>query len=151
MILIRIPSNEICPDGILHSEFVSEILLIYAEYYPKIGFIEPWIGYFIVDDGVAVGTCGFTGPPENNRVEVAYYTFKPFEGRGIATFACRELVAIAKKHDPNLIVTAKTAPEESASTVILRRNGFRQSSDVEDDEIGNAWSWIFDIATGITG
>lgn len=149
--VVVIPTDGTIPPGILPSGFVTEMLSIYSEYYPKIGFREPWVGYFIVEDGVAVGTCGFTGQPENNRVEIAYYTFKPFEGRGIATFACRELVSIANKTDPGLIVTAKTAPEESASTVILRRNGFRQSSDVDDHEIGKAWGWILEIGEGIEG
>lgn len=119
-----------------------EILNVYKTYYQKIGFELPWIGYFIIDDGVAVGTCSFTGKPVHNKVEIAYYTFPAYERKGYASKACRELIRIAKEHSPDLIVTAKTAPEENASTHILSKNGFTKGDVVQDDGIGDAWEWI---------
>jgi hypothetical protein len=35
-------------------------------------------------------------------------------------------------------ITAKTAPQENASTKILRKNGFTFSKIVQDEEIGDA-------------
>jgi RimJ/RimL family protein N-acetyltransferase len=95
-------------------------------------------------DNQIVGVCGIIGPPINNRVEVAYGTFKEFEGQGIATLACKKLISIAKNSEVNLIITAKTAPETNASTKILQRNGFVFSGIVQDHEIGDAWEWILE-------
>ena len=124
------------------SEDCQTLLSMWEEYYPRIGYHPPWVGYFIKLDNQIVGTCGFTGPPINNRVEVSYWTFKEFEGRGIATVACKQLISIARAHDPELIITAKTAPENNASTTILERCGFVFTRVVQDHEIGDAWEWV---------
>lgn len=115
---------------------------MWEEYYPKIGFHFPWVGYFVKADGQIVGSCAFKGKPVNNSVEVSYWTFQEHEGKGISTWSCKELISIAHKTDPNLTVTAKTAPEKNASTKILERNGFVFSGIVQDHEIGDAWEWM---------
>jgi ribosomal-protein-alanine N-acetyltransferase len=128
-----------------NEEYASEdcqlALKMWEEYYPKIGFHPPWLGYFTMLEKQIVGTCGFTGPPSNNTIEVSYWTFKEFEGRGIGTAACKELISIARKTDPGLLITAKTAPENNASTTILERCGFVFTGIVQDHEIGDAWEW----------
>ena len=95
----------------------------------------------MVREDKIVGSCGFVGQPKDGKVEVAYWTFKEFEGQGIASFACKELVAIAYRADPSLTITAKTAPEHNASTKILAQNNFVFTEIVQDHEIGDAWLW----------
>lgn len=112
------------------------------EYYLQIGFNLPWVGYFVIKNNQVVGTGGFTGQPQEGRVEIAYWTFEEFEGQGIASYTCKELVAIARKTDPMLTITAKTKPEYNASTKILQKNGFEQAGIVQDHEIGDAWFWV---------
>jgi RimJ/RimL family protein N-acetyltransferase len=119
----------------------QRLIGMYEDFYPEIGFIVPWAGYFIIRDGEIVGSCSFVGQPRDGRVEIAYWTFKQFEGQGIASFACKELISIAYQTDAGLTVTAKTAPEENASTKVLKKNGFIFSEIVQDDEIGEAWLW----------
>jgi len=114
------------------------------DYYPIIGFHKPWVGYFAFRDNQVVGTGGFTGQPDNGKVEIAYWTFKEFEGQGIASFVCKELITIAKATEPDIIITAKTAPEHNASTKILQNNSFTFTGIVTDDEIGDAWLWTLD-------
>lgn len=111
------------------------------EYYPKIGFVKPWIGYFALKNTQVVGTGGFTGKPKDGKVEIAYWTFTAFEGQGIASFVCKQLITIAKAADPAIVITAKTAPEKNASTAILEKNGFTFIEIVQDEEIGDAWLW----------
>jgi ribosomal-protein-alanine N-acetyltransferase len=126
---------------IFASSDCQQLINMYEDFYPKIGFNVPWVGYFVINQTQIVGSCSFLGQPKDGKVEVAYWTFKEFEGQGIASFACKELVSIAYRTDPNLTVTAKTAPEKNASTKILENNGFIFSQIVQDEEIGDAWLW----------
>ncbi len=134
--------NEDKANEIYASTDCQQLITSMEEYYPKIGFNKPWVGYFVINNNQIVGTGGFTGQPKNGKVEIAYWTFKEFEGQGVATFACKELITISKRADPKIIITAKTAPEYNASTKILQNNGFTFSEIVQDDEIGDAWLWI---------
>jgi len=123
------------------STYCQQLINSMNEYYPIIGFHKPWIGYFAIKNNKVVGTGGFTGEPKEGKVEIAYWTFKEFEGQGIASFVCEQLISIAKGTDPTIIITAKTAPEHNASTKILENNGFTFIEIVQDEEIGDAWLW----------
>jgi [ribosomal protein S5]-alanine N-acetyltransferase len=142
MELKTININEDKANEIYASAECQQLINSMNEYYPKIGFNKPWVGYFIFKNDQVVGTGGFTGQPKNGKVEIAYWTFKEFEGQGVASFACKELISIARKTDPTLTIIAKTAPEHNTSTKILQKNGFELSEIVQDDEIGDAWLWI---------
>jgi RimJ/RimL family protein N-acetyltransferase len=119
----------------------QQLLNMYEGFYSKIGFNLPWVGYFIVRQNQIVGCCSFIGQPQDGKVEIAYWTFKEFEGQGIASFACKELITIAYHTDTNLTITAKTAPEHNTSTKILENNDFTFTEIVQDEEIGDAWLW----------
>jgi len=134
--------NEDRADKLFESAECQTLLQIYEDYYPKIGFNLPWVGYLVVRQNQVVGSCGFTGQPNDGKVEIAYWTFKEFEGQGIASFACRELIRISQNTDPKVTVTAKTTPEHNASTRILEKNNFMFTEIVQDEEIGDAWLWM---------
>lgn len=119
----------------------QQLLQMYDAFYPKTGFNIPWVGYFVIRQDNIVGSCCFAGQPQDGKVEVAYWTFKEFEGQGIASFACNELVSIAYQTDPDLTIIAKTAPGHNASTKILENNNFVFTGIVQDEEIGDAWLW----------
>jgi RimJ/RimL family protein N-acetyltransferase len=118
-----------------------QVLLHMPDHYARVGYNPPWVGYFILNDGQAVGCCGFTGSPKEGKVEIAYWTFKGNEGRGVASFACKQLIQIAKLTDPAVIITAKTLAEKNASTTILEKNGFMFSGIVQDEDEGDVWGW----------
>ncbi len=120
----------------------QEVFKSYPEYYYKTGYNPPWIGYFVIREGEVVGVGGFIRQPKNGKVEIAYGTFKKFEGQGIATFSCRQLIAIAKTKDPKIIITAKTSPAPNASNKILKGEGFTFNGIVQDEGIGDAWEWV---------
>lgn len=140
--LIPIIPNEDKTKAIYASEDCQTVLQMWEEFYPNIGYHFPWVGYFVVENGQVLGTCGFTGKPVDNRVEVSYWTFEENEGKGIASQACAALINIVKQENRDVTVTAKTLPEKNASTTILERNGFQFSRIVQDHEIGDAWEWI---------
>ena len=119
----------------------QEVILATFDLYKNNGFHKPWVGYLVIDSNVIVGAAGFNGKPEDNIVEISYYTFQSHEGKGFASLSCKELIKIAKHQNPSLVICAKTAPEENASTRILRKNGFVYSRVVQDHEIGDAWLW----------
>ncbi|MBA3662570.1 MAG: GNAT family N-acetyltransferase [Gammaproteobacteria bacterium] len=122
-----INTNEDKTNEIYSSTDCQQLINSMDEYYPKIGFNKPWVGYFVFNNNQIVGTGSFTGQPQDGKVEIAYWTFKEFEGQGIASFACKELISISKKTNPTITITAKTAPGHNASTKILQNNGFEFS------------------------
>ncbi len=148
MKLIIIDLDKSAPP-IQHTENSRELIKLYEEFYKKIGFNPPWVGYYIIRNDEVVGSCGFTGQPENDEVEIAYWTFSEFENQGIASFACRELVRLTRMTNPFLTIIAKTVPEYNVSTHILQKNNFVKSGIVQDHEIGNAWLWKLNANTTI--
>ena len=122
---------------------LQEVLAATLAYYKAIGFQEPWVSYLAQQGGAYCGCCSFKGRPAGSRVEIAYYTFPSFEGKGVASEMCRQLTALALAQDAGLAVTARTLPEENASTAILKKNGFRFSGIVNDPEDGEVFEWVF--------
>ncbi|HEY6507567.1 MAG TPA: GNAT family N-acetyltransferase, partial [Vicinamibacterales bacterium] len=78
-----------------------------------------WSGYFVVDEATreVVGSCAFKSPPtDDGAVEIAYFTYPGFEGRGYATALARKLVDLAGRSPEVRRVVAHTLPETNAST-----------------------------------
>ena len=119
-----------------------------AVWYPRVGYIPPWIGYLSIIEGKVVGGGGFKEPPQDGRVEIAYFTAPGFVGRGHATRTARALIAIAQQADPALFIAAQTLPEENASTTILRKLGFRMHGSVHHpDDV--AVAEVADLGVGL--
>ena len=113
------------------------------EYYTKIGFEIPWIGYFASIDNVLVGSAGFKGKPVDGRVEIAYGTFPRFREKGIGAEICNRLVQLSLKTDPSVRICARTFAEENYSSKILTKNRFELRGTVMDDEDGEVWEWEY--------
>lgn len=109
-----------------------------------IGATSPWGGYLTVAvrDGTVVGGGGFKGnPTAEGTVEIAYFTFPEYEGRGFGSATARALVAIAEADPAVRDVIAHTLPTPGASTRILERVGFAPVADVVDPDDGPVWRW----------
>ena len=112
------------------------------DYYKIIGYNEPWISYYLQDANEIVGICSFKGKPNiDNRVEIAYWTFEQYQGKGYGGKMCALLLEIAKAHD-NLTVFAQTMPEVNSSTTILTKNGFQHTGSAFDADVGEVWEWV---------
>ncbi|QHT71564.1 GNAT family N-acetyltransferase [Rhodocytophaga rosea] len=128
-----------------------ESLSMSVDFYNRIGFNPPWIGYYAQQEGKLVGAAGYKGKPVNNTVEIAYGTFPAFRGKGIGTQICRELVLLALQTDPMIRITARTLPENNESASILKKNGFvclgtiwdEDDGNVWDEDDGNVWEWEY--------
>jgi RimJ/RimL family protein N-acetyltransferase len=121
-----------------------DVVRVYPDYYKKVGFNKPWIGYFASINGEEiVGAAGFKGKPKDGKVEIAYGTFKGHEGKGIGTEICRQLILLALQTDPDTRITARTLPDNQASIRILEKNNFVCLGTVYDEDDGNVLEWEF--------
>lgn len=104
---------------------------------------EVWGGRLIVDERLhhVIGTCAFKSYPVNSEVEIAYFCFPSFEGRGYATAMAGMLVQAAIDSGKVKCVVAHTLPESNASCRVLEKNNFRRAGDGFDDEVGRVWRW----------
>ena len=132
------------PNGATIHEVVSEVCLATTTLYRRKGFVRPWIGYLAERDGKIIGTCGFNGPVQSGRVEIAYFTFPGNEGQGIGTLMAGHLVGIATSSTDNPVVFAYTSPERNSSTTILGKLGFICSGRVTQTEDGKVFEWVLD-------
>lgn len=145
MILTLIPINL---DGTTHppleqdSAAIQEVREGTAQLFSQVPYTAPWIAYFALNEaGVAVGTCAFKGPPENQRVEIAYFTFPEHENRGIGTAMAAALVQLARETDASLIIAAQTLPRRNASHRILEKNGFKHTLTLDHPDDGTVYEW----------
>jgi len=106
-----------------------------------------WGGYLVTgqEQAVVIGTCGFThGPEVGGTVEIAYFTFPEFEGRGYATTMARELLNRALQSSGAVReVVAHTMPERNASTRVLEKVGLHLVGEAHDAEVGKVWLWTY--------
>ena len=113
-----------------------------TEFYSRTAYAPPWVGYLAVDGEQIVGSGGFVGPPQDNRVEIAYGALPEYRGRGYARCTAAALVDIARAAEPGIELYAKTLPEDGPSPAILKRLGFKRIGTAIDHEIGLAWAWL---------
>lgn len=140
--LIQINEDGSIPGGMEGmADMVRELCAAYVDVYQASGFEPPWIGYLAEMNGALVGTCGFKGPPVENQVEIAYFTFPEYEANGFATQMAQILVQMARDTVPDVVVCARTLPEITASSSILKKLGFAFHGELEDPEDGTVWEW----------
>lgn len=125
------------------SSYAEAVIAATLENYGRRGNLAPWLGYLTFDGDTNVGTCAFTMPPAGDVVEIAYYTFPGYEGKGYAQMAARMLVALARDTDPGIVITAHTLPEEGPSCQVLRNGGFTLTRSFDHPEDGLIWVWTF--------
>ena len=123
----------------------QESLYMTIDFYKKIGFVPPWIGYYVEQNDDLVGCAAFKGQPVNETVEIAYGTFEQYRKQGIGTEICKHLVGLSLKTDPFVRITARTLPEENFSTRILKKNNFIFTGTVNDTEDGEVWEWLYKV------
>jgi RimJ/RimL family protein N-acetyltransferase len=102
-----------------------------------------FLGYLVIEgeSQQLAGTCSFKGPPdETGAVEIAFFTFPGFAGRGIATEMARFLVERAREDERVRAVVAHTAPEHNASTRVLEKVGMSFAGEAEEDG-ERVWRW----------
>ena len=126
------------------SSLVRDVVVQGEVHRAKTGAPEEWGGFLAIDDTrhEVVGTCAFTAAPDAaGEVEIAYYTFPPFEGQGHGSAMAGALLAHAAALGAVRLVYAYTLMEVNASTRILAKHGFTQVGTAQDHEAGLVWRW----------
>lgn len=122
-------------------DMVRELNQQMADFYQTEGYHPPWLGHVSVVAGQIVGGGAFKSPPQNGRVEIAYYTLPELEGRGFATATAQALIDLAIQTDESLTIVAQTLPETNASNHLLQKLGFRFVDVVNHPTDGPVWEW----------
>ena len=105
---------------------------------------DPWKDGFAIfhkADETIIGLCGFTGPPSDGAVEIAYGIAPKYQNRGYARETAQELINFALGSGQVQTVYAHTLPENNASTRVLTKCGFRRTAEVSHPEDGLVWRW----------
>jgi RimJ/RimL family protein N-acetyltransferase len=123
---------------------LEEVVDAHLALYAKTGASAPWIAYLARRTGTReiVGVCSVKDKCKDARVEIAYYTFTPYEGQGFGREMTHRLVDLAFRHPDVGEVIAHTLPRESASTKILHGLHFAQAGSVNDPDEGEVWLWV---------
>jgi len=101
-----------------------------------------WFGYLAIDNKTKqiVGTCAFKGTPSKEKtVEIAYFTFPEFEGKGLRDSDGVHAHSSGAVQSEVESVIAHTLPESNASTRILQKVGMKFMGEVVDPEDGRVW------------
>ncbi|GAB3942642.1 hypothetical protein GCM10028805_07490 [Spirosoma harenae] len=140
-----LPIHQTLPenDQFQHHPDLELVLPMTIDFFDRIGYNPPWIGYVVQLDDMLVGSAAYKGKPKDGRVEIAYGVFPPYQQKGIGAEICRQLVTLAFQTDPTVTVTARTLPEPNYSTRILQKNDFVHIGTVWDDEDGDVWEWEY--------
>jgi len=134
----------LCANWAEVSESIAAVAHSTRQHQERVGSRPPRVGYLAqaMADSKLVGACGFKGNPDAaGSVEIAYFTFPAYEGRGYATEMARHLVQIAWRAGSVQRVLAHTLPETNASGRVLGKIGMTQSGEVLDPEDGRVWRW----------
>jgi RimJ/RimL family protein N-acetyltransferase len=101
-----------------------------------------WFGHFAIEGESQrmIGVCSLKGPPVAGTVEIAFFTFPGFEGRGVGTEMARFVVERARQLPDVRLVIAHTPAKESAATRVLEKIGMRFAGEEMDDSIP-VWRW----------
>ncbi|MBB4284348.1 GNAT family N-acetyltransferase [Roseospira goensis] len=125
------------------ADLVSAMAAGHTALYAATGAVAPWIGYLAAEPRGAqvVGACGFKGPCRGGVVEIAYFTFPPFEGRGHASAMAGALLDLVAGRPEVREVIAHTLRQDGPSVRVLVAHGFRRLGEIDDPEDGRVWRW----------
>jgi RimJ/RimL family protein N-acetyltransferase len=98
--------------------------------------LDPVFGTFVIVEqasGLAVGTVGFFGPPDDTgTVMIGYGLVEPARGHGYATEALRALIGYAARQPAVKRVVADTEKDNVPSQRVLDKAGFAKTHETDD-------------------
>jgi RimJ/RimL family protein N-acetyltransferase len=124
------------------AEVLGDACAAQADLYEQTDAEAPWVGYlaYDIDSNEIVGICAFKDNPEDGMVEIAFYTFPDYEGRGWGRKMAAALIDIAWASGEVDTIFAHTEAEENASVHIVKKLGFTLVGPMDYPE-GIVWQW----------
>ena len=111
-------------------QFAAEALGYWREPLERDSGLAGWTVWYWVEfageERRLVGYGGFAGAPKDGTVEIGYSVVESAQGRGLATEACRALIAWASCDERVRRVIAHTLVEPGPSQRVLTKLGFQQ-------------------------
>lgn len=133
-----------CANADAIAELLGDVAAEQADLYEQTGAQEPWIAYLAYDpDGnEIVGICAFKDMPEDEMVEIAFFTFPGYERRGFGGAMAAGLIGIAWATGAVDTIFAHTVRNEDDPSVrILRKLGFTLVGPAEYPVDGPVLQW----------
>lgn len=128
------------------AEYLPPVLEQMVLLFERLPRSAEWGAFLAIDEASSqvIGTCAYkTAPSAAGEIEIAYYTFPPFESRGYATEMARELTRRGNASPRVKQVIAHTLPERNASCRALEKAGYENVGQVVDPEDGPVWRWEY--------
>lgn len=89
--------------------------------------------YLVEHDGLAIGTCGAVGPPDDSGGQEIAYTLVPSaRGGGVGTEAVGALCAVLERRPGTGHLLAQVRPDNTGSLRLLQRLGFVPAAGAAD-------------------
>jgi RimJ/RimL family protein N-acetyltransferase len=127
------------PEGGIETQEVLAMLRTLAA---KVRSSDGFGAWMIVDEDEVVGLISYMAPPENvEAVEIGFGIAESRRGRGFASQAVADLVALSRDRGQVRALTAGTARWNIASQKALARAGFEQCGTRMDEDDGELIEW----------
>ncbi|MFM5884828.1 MAG: GNAT family N-acetyltransferase [Novosphingobium sp.] len=137
-------AGEVPPDALslAPSELAPvPVIEMLADLSARIGASHVPNAWIIVEQGCVAGLLTLVCEPAERGATIGYGVAESHRGRGLASGAVRELLALLR-HDPRVdAVLAETSTENPASQHVLRVNGFAETGQRTDPEDGPLICW----------
>lgn len=117
------------------------VLEMLADLSARIAVVHAPNAWMILDQGCVAGLLSFVREPVGRAVTIGYGVAESHRGRGLASGAVRELLALLRQDDRIDAVLAETSTGNPASQHVLRVNGFAEAGRRTDPEDGDLICW----------
>ena len=129
----------VLPEGGIET---PEVLTMLRTLAAKLRSSDSAAAWMIVAEGEVVGLISYvTAPDDAAAVEIGFGIAATRRGRGFATHAVADLVALSRAQGHVRTLTAGTAPSNIASQKALSRAGFQQHGTRTDPDDGELLEW----------
>jgi [ribosomal protein S5]-alanine N-acetyltransferase len=133
----------VTPDTWTTFEDAKEAIPFFYDMYKNNDGDTRFGSYFVIleNEKRLIGTGGFKGHPDIvGYVEIGYEIDKNYQNQGYATELVNGLIYFTFGEGYQKII-AHTLPENNASGIVLKKNGFKFKSIVCDPEDGMLWKY----------
>tara|TARA_R110002049_G_scaffold137350_1_gene297304 strand:- start:430 stop:900 length:471 start_codon:yes stop_codon:yes gene_type:complete len=129
---LRLPDSPVAPVAVLET-LRSLASSIAADFTPA--------AWMFVEDGEVAGICSVVKPYVEGGIEIGYGVAPTRQRKGVTSRALAELLTWARNDERVHEVIAECNMDNTASQIVLARNGFVKTGQRVDEQDGNLICW----------